>query len=227
MLGVMANGWTWYRDPWVSDQFDDLAASGFFAGFERVVFYGASMGGYAACAFSGAAPAAEVVAISPQSTVDRTVVPWETRYKTVWAADFSGKYGDAALVSTAARRVSLIYDPYEPLDAGHADRFTAANVMKLRANLLGHRLGSSLLQMGILNPIILGALNGSLTEVYRELATNFPAFVEVLTVVRRRVDTGGCDVVKLYQHWLHSRDAWIEKKLRALGVMVDATPTVQ
>ncbi len=72
-----------------------------------------------------------------------------------------------------------------------------------------------------------GHLNGSLTEVYRELAANFPAFVEVLTVVRRRVDFGGCDVVTLYQHWLHSRDAWIEKKLRALGVMVDATPTVQ
>ncbi len=171
MLGVMANGWTWYRDPWVSAQFDDLAAAGFFAGFERVVFYGASMGGYAACAFCGAAPGADVVAISPQSTVDRAVVPWETRYKTVWGADFSGKYGDAAHVSAAARRISLIYDPYEPLDAGHADRFAAANVMKLRANLLGHRLGSSLLQMGILNPIILGALNGSLTEAafYRAL----------------------------------------------------------
>ena len=171
MLGVMANGWTWYRDPWVSDQFDELAASGFFAGFERVVFYGASMGGYAACAFSGAAPGADVVAISPQSTVDRAVVPWETRYRTVWGADFSGKYGDAALVSGAARRVTLLYDPFEPLDAGHVDRFAAPNVMKLRANLLGHRLGSSLQQMGILTPIILGALGGSLSEAefYRTL----------------------------------------------------------
>lgn len=72
-----------------------------------------------------------------------------------------------------------------------------------------------------------GHLQGSLTEVYRELAANFPAFVEVLAAVRRRVDFAGCDVVKLYQHWLRSRDAWIEKKLRALGVMVDASPTVQ
>ena len=164
MLGVMANGWTWYRDPWVSDQFDDLAATGFFAGFDRVVFYGASMGGYAACAFSGAAPGADVVAISPQSTVDRSVVPWETRYKTVWGADFSGKYGDAALVSGAARRVTLLYDPFEPLDAGHANRFNLPNTLKLRANLMGHRLGSSLLQMGILTPIILEALGGTLTE---------------------------------------------------------------
>lgn len=180
MLGVMANGWTWYRDPWVSDQFDQLAASGFFAGFDRVVFYGASMGGYAACAFSGAAPGADVVAISPQSTVDRRVVPWETRYKTVWDADFSGKYGDAALVSGSARRVTLLYDPFEPLDAGHANRFTLPNTLKLRANLMGHRLGSSLLQMGILTPIILEALGGTLTEAgfYRLLRARrgFPRY---------------------------------------------------
>ena len=72
-----------------------------------------------------------------------------------------------------------------------------------------------------------GHLAGSLTEVYRELAGNFPAFVEVLAEVRRRVDFAGCDVMKLYQHWLQTRDAWVEKKLRALGVMVDPTSTVQ
>jgi hypothetical protein len=164
MLSAIAGGWTWYREPWVYDQFDELRQSGFFKQFQRVVFYGASMGGYAACAFSPAAPGCDVVAISPQSTVDKSVVPWETRYKTVWDRDFTGPYGDAAQVSQAARRVSILYDPYEPLDAGHAARFTNTNVSHLRAPLLGHRLGSSLLQMGILHPIILGALNGTLTE---------------------------------------------------------------
>lgn len=72
-----------------------------------------------------------------------------------------------------------------------------------------------------------GHLGGSLTEVYRELSGNFPAFVEVLAEVRRRVDFAGYDVMKLYQQWLTTRDAWIEKKLRALGVMVDAHATVQ
>lgn len=164
MLGVMAAGWTWYRDPWVDQQFDDLANSGFFKRFDRVVFYGASMGGYAACAFSRACPGADVVAISPQSTLDRRLVPWETRYKVAWASDFGGKYGDAAEASSQAGRVSILFDPYEPLDAAHVARFEAENVHKLRAPLLGHRLGSSLLQMGILQPIILGSLNGSLTD---------------------------------------------------------------
>ncbi len=165
MLGVMANGWTWYRDPWVWQQFDHLRDTGFFAQFKRVVFYGASMGGYAACAFVAACPGADVVAISPQSTLDKALVPWETRYHTAWGRDYSGHYGDAAQVSQTAGRVTLLFDPYEPLDAAHVARFDGANVMKLRTPLLGHRLGSSLQQMGILSQITLGALNGTLTEL--------------------------------------------------------------
>jgi hypothetical protein len=64
--------------------------------------------------------------------------------------------------------------------------------------------------------------SNSVTEVYRELSQNFPAFVEVLGEVRRRVDFAGADVMKLYEQWLRTRDAWIEKKLRALGVIVDS-----
>jgi hypothetical protein len=63
--------------------------------------------------------------------------------------------------------------------------------------------------------------SGSITEVYRELAEGFPGFVEVLAEVRRRVDFAGADVMKLYEQWLRTRDEWIEKKLRALGVLVD------
>lgn len=71
-----------------------------------------------------------------------------------------------------------------------------------------------------------GQLTGSLTEVYRELAENFPGFVEVLGEVRRRVDFAGADLMKLYEQWLRTRDAWIEKKLRALGVLVDSDPAL-
>lgn len=192
MLGVLAGGWTWYRNPWVADQFDELRDSGFFKRFKRVVFYGASMGGYAACAFSPAAPGADVVAISPQTTLDKGLVPWETRYKVAWERDFSGPYGDAAEVSKAARKVYILFDPYEPLDAGHVERFTHDNVERLRAPLLGHRLGSSLHQMGILSPIILGALSGTLTaqEYYQMLRSRkaFPRYQRELFA--RAVDRG-------------------------------------
>jgi hypothetical protein len=72
-----------------------------------------------------------------------------------------------------------------------------------------------------------GRLGGSLTAVYQELADKFPRFVDVLTEVRRRCDFLGADVMRLYDAWLRTRDAWIERKLRAFGVLVDATGTVQ
>lgn len=64
-------------------------------------------------------------------------------------------------------------------------------------------------------------LGGSITDVYRDLAHRFPAFVEVLTEIRRNCDFATPDVVKLYQQWLQTREAWIEKKLRAMGMLVD------
>lgn len=207
MLGVMASGWTWYRDYWAMAEFDRLAREGFFARFGRVVFYGASMGGYAAAAFSAACPGAEVVAISPQSTLDRKVVPWETRYRTVWDKDFSGKYGDAALASAEAGRVTILYDPYEPLDAAHARRFTGANVVALRAPLMGHRLGSSLLQMGILSEVMLKALAGTLTEAgfYRLLRArrDFPRYQREL--FERAVARGRPDLARRVGDWVLAR----------------------
>lgn len=72
-----------------------------------------------------------------------------------------------------------------------------------------------------------GQLSGSLTDVYGELSEKFPAFVDVLGEVRRRVDFAGGDLIKLYEQWLRTRDAWIEKKLRALGVLVDGASVLQ
>jgi hypothetical protein len=60
----------------------------------------------------------------------------------------------------------------------------------------------------------------SISEVYAELADNFPQFVDVLMAVRRRVDYSTTDVTKLYEIWLRTRDAWVEKRLRQAGLIV-------
>ncbi len=62
---------------------------------------------------------------------------------------------------------------------------------------------------------------GRISEVYEELAEKFPQFVDVLAEVRKRTDFASADVTKLYEMWLRTRDEWIEKKLRAAGVLVD------
>lgn len=163
MLGVMAEGWTWYRDPWVFDEFDRLRDSGFFRRFRHVIFYGASMGGYAALSFSSACPGAQVVAFSPQTTLDKRIVPWESRYKAAWGYDYSGRYGDAADMTAPAHRVSLFYDPYMPLDKGHINRLAGDNLVHLRCPFMGHRLGSMLQQMGVLQPLVLSAMRSELS----------------------------------------------------------------
>ena len=149
------------------------------------------------------------------------MVPWETRYKVVWDRDFSGAYGDASEVCKAANRVSILYDPYEPLDAQHAARFTGKNVQHLRAPLLGHRLGSSLNQMGILSPIILGALNGTLSseDYYQMLRTRrtFPRYQREL--FNRAVEKGHTALARaLGEHILKQNpNRAVRMGMKALG----------
>lgn len=154
LLGLMAHEWSWYRDDAVLKFFQELAASGFFDQFKRVIFYGASMGAYAACAFSSAVPGADVVAISPQATLDREIASWETRYHKAWRRDFSGPFGYAPDEVATARRVVLFYDPAAPLDAMHAALFRGDNIQKIRCRHMGHRIMSLWVAMGVLKPVV-------------------------------------------------------------------------
>jgi hypothetical protein len=60
-------------------------------------------------------------------------------------------------------------------------------------------------------------------EIYEELASKFPRFVDVLAEVRNQVDFTGGDVVKLYEQWLVTRSEWVERRLRGLGVLVSSS----
>ncbi len=178
MLGMMAHDWTWYRDSDVHDFFDRLRDEGFFARFDKVIFYGASMGAYAAASFSAAAPGATVICISPQATLDREVASWETRYRRAWRRNFHDRYGYAPDMVASADAVHLFYDPLTPLDAMHAALFSGENVHKFRCRFMGHRIASLWLQMGILKPVIEGCVAGTLTAR------------EFYTLLRRRRDNG-------------------------------------
>jgi pimeloyl-ACP methyl ester carboxylesterase len=164
ILGLMAHDWTWYRDDAVLDFFDLLRDDGFFEQFSRVVFYGASMGGYAAAAFSAAAPGSTVITISPQATLDKSVVPWETRYSKAWTRDFGSRYGYAPDSLRAADQVYLFYDPMAPLDAAHAALFEGDQIKRLICRMMGHRIASAMQGMGVLKAVIEGAIEGRLTE---------------------------------------------------------------
>jgi hypothetical protein len=115
----------------------------------------------------------------------------------------------------------LIYDPYEPLDAQHAARFTQDNVQRLRAPLLGHRLGSSLNQMGILKPIILGALDGTLTsaDYYQLLRKRRSSPRYQRELFKRAVAKGHVDLAKALAAYVLERNPnpGVRRGLRDLG----------
>lgn len=164
ILGLMAHDWTWYRDEDVYAFFNRLKKQKFFKQFDTVVFYGASMGAYAACAFSAAAPGATVVAISPQATLDRDLCSWEKRYQKAWIRDFNTDYGYAPAMTEKAKDVFIFYDPLEAPDAMHAALFQGKNITKLKCRFQGHRIASGLIQMGLLKPVVAGCVDGTLNR---------------------------------------------------------------
>ncbi|GAA6209335.1 hypothetical protein NBRC116601_26280 [Cognatishimia sp. WU-CL00825] len=178
MLGMMAHDWTWYRDETVFDFFDRLRDEGFFDRFKKVVFYGASMGGYAAAAFSAAAPGSTVILISPQATLDRETAPWEHRYLKAWRRSFNTRYGYAPDMVKTAEKVFLFFDPRMPQDAMHATLFRGDNIQRYRCRFFGHRMASLWVQMGVLKEVIDRCLDGTLRPA------NFYA------LMRKRRDTG-------------------------------------
>ncbi len=178
MLGLMAHDWTWYRDEAVYDFFDRLKEEGFFDRFKKVVFYGASMGGYAAAAFSAAAPGSTVILISPQATLCRETAPWEYRYLKAWRRNFNTRYGYAPEHLKSASKAYLFYDPRMPQDAMHATLFQGDNIEKFRCRFLGHRMASLWVLMGVLKEVIESCVAGDLTR---------PQFYRLM---RRRRDTG-------------------------------------
>ncbi len=162
-LCVVSDGDTWFRDPMIYGFFDRLIDDGFFEGFDNVVFYGAGPCGYAAAAFSVAAPGSTVIAIQPQATLDPRMTEWDDRFTEMRRLDFEDRYGYAPDMLDAAAEAFVLYDPYQQLDAMHAALFRRKNVTRLRMPMMGGALQTSLINMQILYRLIAQAGQGKLT----------------------------------------------------------------
>jgi hypothetical protein len=56
-------------------------------------------------------------------------------------------------------------------------------------------------------------------EVYDELGLKFPRFVDIFAEVAEETMTGNLDLVRLYERWLRTGSEWMERRLRAQGVI--------
>lgn len=169
-LSVIAGRDTWFRDGEVYGFFDQLTDDGFFEDFEKVVFYGAGPCGYAACAYSVAAPGSVVVALEPQATLDPRLAEWDDRFTEMRMVDFTDRYGFAPDMLEAANAAYVVYDPQIPLDAMHAALFERKGVTRFRARHLGGGMQAHLVQMGLLEDLVTSAAEGALnTSTYAKL----------------------------------------------------------
>src|SRR6056297_1435981 len=153
-LCILSDGDTWFRDRRVFGFFDRLVDDGFFEDFEQVIFYGAGECGYAAAAFSVAAPGATVIAVQPQASLDPRVAEWDDRFVHMRRTSFTDRYGYAPDMLDAAERAFVLYDPEIELDAMHAALFTRANVTKFRMRFMGTPMDEALMRSNMLLRIL-------------------------------------------------------------------------
>jgi hypothetical protein len=141
----------WYHYP------EMLEAVGCVAGavqsYQRVVAYGSSMGAYAAIRFGGLAGAKAILALSPQYSIDPTVVPWERRWRES-GRHFNGRW-EQTLGFPAVDEAYVVFDP-EQADRRHiellADKF---RFEPIAIPFGGHPISGMLAEVGLLQTLIL------------------------------------------------------------------------
>lgn len=171
LLGVKREITNWYRSAELHRAFRALQAGGFFRDYQRVLFCGPSMGGYAALAFAASAPGCTVLALHPQSTLAPDRVWFDQRFAGAGAAAWQGDFVDGVDGAAVAARVYACYDPYQVKDRLHAQRLPSANLVRLRLPFVGHKTSQALHALGLLGPVLDGALDHSLDEAgFRRLA---------------------------------------------------------
>lgn len=189
-MALVSDGDTWFRDPRVFGFFDRLIDEGFFEKFDQVLFYGAGAAGYAAAAFSVAAPGARVLCVQPQATLDPRVAEWDDRFLHMRRTAFDTRYGYAPDMLDAAEQAFVLYDPDIRLDAMHAALFTQSNVTKFRMRHLGMDMEKSLMDMSLLLRIIAQMSaqkldRASLAKLFRARRNYVPYLKRVLLRLER------------------------------------------
>lgn len=164
VLTILSRDESWFRSGYLYRYFDRLTDDGFFEDFDRVLFHGVGPRGYAAAAYSVAAPGCRVLALRPQATLDPELTGWDNRFREQRRLDFGDRYGYAPDMIDAAERAWVIYNPSVPLDAMHAALFRRPNVTLLRAAGLTAKVEIGLDVLTLRHDLIRMAMAGDLDQ---------------------------------------------------------------
>ncbi|MEX0285526.1 MAG: phosphoadenosine phosphosulfate reductase [Paracoccaceae bacterium] len=219
-LAILSESTSWFRDPIIFGYFDRLIDDGFFEDFDSVLFYGVGACGYAAAAYSVAAPGAKVLALQPHATMDPRLTEWDPRFPAARRLNFSDRFGYAPDMLDAAEQAFVLYDPFEDLDAMHAALFERPGVTRLRVPHGGETLEAALQEMELLLPLLEHAESGTLDIL--SFARLFRARRQNTTYLRRllfRLETQGRPYLSfaMCRQVVKERDApFFRRRLRRL-----------
>jgi hypothetical protein len=220
LLSLLSDGDTWFRDMAVYRTMDRLTDDGFFEDFEQVLFLGEGSSGYAAAAFSVAAPNARVIALRPQATLDPALTGWDRRYLADRRRDFTSRYGYAPDMIDAANHAFILFDPSQTLDAMHAALFHRTNVTLLRCPLAGARIEQMFDLLQITAPLIEAGMDGTLDRLtFARLWRARRHSVPYLRTLLKKTETAGRPrlVERVCTYGLTTRDkALFARKLAEL-----------
>ncbi|MBV0913695.1 sialate O-acetylesterase [Anianabacter salinae] len=119
----------------------------------RLVTYGSSMGGFGALLFSGALRAERVIAIAPQVSIDRAVVPFENRWSRAAAEIGPFRHRLADHVARDGQKL-ILYDPLSD-DAKHVALMPKdRGIAHLRLPFAAHHVGEYLAETNALEMLV-------------------------------------------------------------------------
>lgn len=194
-MTCVSGGETWFRDHYVYSFIDRLVDEGRLDAYENVLFYGKGSCGYAAAAFSLAAPSATVLTIAPQATLLPNIAGWDHRFNQARKLGFSAPYGFAPEMAEAARATYVLFDPAMDLDHMHAQLFATHGATVLRTPYLSNITQELLVESDQLVPLMTSALEGSLTQsrlsfMLRTRKTYLPYLRQLLHITDTRDRAG-------------------------------------
>lgn len=105
-------------------------------------------GGFGASVFADVLQVDKLLLINPLSTLNKGLVPFETRFKYGASLDWSGVYNDGAKNNASGY---VVFDPIFDLDSKHAKRYV--NLDKLKFSGVGHAMPAHLQNIGILGEL--------------------------------------------------------------------------
>lgn len=139
----------WWQTPEVDEAIAALREAGIFSDKRQITLYGSSMGGYAVLVRSAGFKPSQILAVSPQYSIDGKVVPFEWRWRN-YAAKLRFDYDDMAAGLDREARLLVVVDGFFRPDALHLRLIESHRPVEVvRISFAGHNTARALEEIGL------------------------------------------------------------------------------